>query len=348
MAAYREGTVRPHTFTLGRDARGRPSPIGIAWYAPEQDNVVEIESARTFNDAALGILRTLTASRAFDRRMTRVLATVKRDFRKWSRVQDEAGLAMRGHDEARDLRKSGELIMANLDRIKKGDAEAVLPDLHAGGRRKAIVPLHPHLTPQANAEDYFRRARRASRRAERAGDKHELATAKLKPLMELMSELEHLKDARRLTEIEEKVLFAAPAGKEAARPADEKAERLGIRPRRYTLEGGWTVLVGRSARENDTLTHRYAAPGDLWFHARQAQGAHVVLRREKGRPEPPRKTIEEAAAIAAYHSKARTSSHVPVSYTEKRYVKKVRKGPPGTAAMLREKVLFVDPAIPGA
>jgi predicted ribosome quality control (RQC) complex YloA/Tae2 family protein len=127
---------------------------------------------------------------------------------------------------------------------------------------------------------------------------------------------------------------------------DEKAERLGIRPRRYVVTGGWVVLVGRSAKENDVLTHRYAAPGDLWFHARQAQGSHVVLRRIAGKTQVPREAVIQAAAIAAYHSKARTSKHVPVSYTERRYVKKVRRGAPGTAAMLREKVIFVTPSLP--
>ncbi len=346
MAAYRAGRAEPHTFTLVRTARGRPSPTGIAWYAPQQDNVIEIKEAPSLNHAALGILKTLTASRAFAKRLERVAATLEREMHKWTNVHAEAGQALRGHDQALDFRKCGELIIANLDKIKKGDTEAVLRDLHTGGRRKAIVTLHPHLTPLANAEDYFGKARRASRRAAHAQDKLDLAAAKLKPIMEVLAELQDLKDARRLTEIEEKVLFAA-AQREKEKPAlDEKAERLGIRPRRYTLEGGWTVLVGRSAKENDALTHRYAAPSDLWFHARQAQGAHVVLRRGKGKAQPSRQVIEEAAAIAAHYSKARTSKHVPVSYTEKRYVKKVRKGPPGTAAMLREKVIFVDPRLP--
>lgn len=71
-----------------------------------------------------------------------------------------------------------------------------------------------------------------------------------------------------------------------------------------------------------------------------------MLRRGKGKAQPAKQALAEAAAIAAYYSKARTSKHVPVSYTEKRYVKKVRKAPPGTAAMLREKVIFVDPKLP--
>ena len=73
-----------------------------------------------------------------------------------------------------------------------------------------------------------------------------------------------------------------------------------------------------------------------------------MLRKGQGKAQPSKQVIQEAAAIAAHYSKARTSKHVPVSYTEKRYVKKVRKGPPGTAAMLREKVIFVDPKLPDA
>jgi predicted ribosome quality control (RQC) complex YloA/Tae2 family protein len=346
MAAYREGKAQPHTFMVLPSASGKRAATGFAWYAPERADVIEIKSAPSLNDAALAILKSLTASRAFEKRMERVAATLKRGMHKWSSVLAEAEQALWGNDQAIDFRKYGELIMANLDKIKKGDTEVVLPDLHSGGKRKAIVTLHPHLTPIANAEDYFRKSRRASRRAAHAQDKLDLAAAKLKPIMEVLLELEHLKDARRLTEIEEKVLFATPPGEKAKPPVDERAERLGIRPRRFTVADGWTVLVGRSARENDALTHRYAAPSDLWFHARQAQGAHVVLRRGKGKAQPSKQVIQEAAAIAAHYSKARTSKHVPVSYTEKRYVKKVRKGPPGMAAMLREKVIFVDPRLP--
>jgi predicted ribosome quality control (RQC) complex YloA/Tae2 family protein len=120
----------------------------------------------------------------------------------------------------------------------------------------------------------------------------------------------------------------------------------GFAPRRYVLPGGWEVWVGRSAKQNDELTHRWAAPRDLWFHARGAQGSHTVLRIGSGKGEPPREIIAAAAAIAAWHSKARNSKLVPVAYTEKRYVRKPRKSPVGTAMMLREKVLMVEPGVP--
>ena len=134
----------------------------------------------------------------------------------------------------------------------------------------------------------------------------------------------------------------------ARRPVDRPGSLplSGIHPRRFELRGGWTVLVGRSNRENDLLTHRIARPRDLWLHARGVTGSHVILRREDHKDAPSKQTIEQAAAIAAYFSKARTSALVPVIYVEKRYVRKPRKAPPGLAVCIREEVLMVEPRLP--
>lgn len=144
---------------------------------------------------------------------------------------------------------------------------------------------------------------------------------------------------------------AAPA-KSSAEPSpgwgatDAAAERAGIHPRRYELPDEWIVLVGRSNRENDILTHKVARQRDLWFHARGVAGSHVVLQRGNHKDNPSKDTLAMAAAIAAYYSKARTSRHAPVVYTEKRYVRKPRKAPPGLAVCIREKVLMVTPRLP--
>ena len=134
-------------------------------------------------------------------------------------------------------------------------------------------------------------------------------------------------------------------GRQGSSKAD-KAGAAGIHPRRFEIADGWIVLVGRSNQENDTLTHKLARPQDLWFHARGVAGSHVVLQRAGRKDNPSRNALEAAAAIAAYYSKARTSSLAPVIYTEKRYVRKPRKAPPGLAVCLREKVLMVPPGLP--
>jgi predicted ribosome quality control (RQC) complex YloA/Tae2 family protein len=347
LSIYRAGRASPYTFSAGGHAPGFPASPGIAWYEPEQESVRELDRARTFNEAALRILRKVTASRAFEKRKAAAVKAVRHEIRKLRKMEAETRGREAETRAGEELRKFGELLMANIDKIRKGDTRIVLPDLHSGGDARVAIELEPRLTPQANAKAYFKKARKALRRAQLAHDKLEKAKRRLPALEAVREELECISDPGRLTEIEKEIGRVAPAGAGGKPVEDDKALRLGIRPRKYEISGGWTVLVGRSARENDILTHRYASPGDLWFHARQAQGAHVVLRRGRKKAQPSRQAVWEAAAIAAYYSKARTSKHVPVSYTEKRYVKKVRKGPPGTAAMLREKVIFVDPLLPG-
>lgn len=110
----------------------------------------------------------------------------------------------------------------------------------------------------------------------------------------------------------------------------------------YHLPGGWVVLAGSTDRANDELSLKLAAPGDLWFHIRGMPGSHVVLRVPAGTT-PDRDTREQAAAIAAYHSKARSAGTVAVSCTEAHNVSKPHGAPPGTVNIRKEVVLKVRP-----
>ncbi len=116
--------------------------------------------------------------------------------------------------------------------------------------------------------------------------------------------------------------------------------------RRYQLSDGYEVWVGRNAKQNDMLTTRDARKYDLWLHARGVSGSHTVLRVPRRQETPPARIVEKAAAIAAWHSKARTSELAPVIVAEKRYVHKPRKSPLGTVVVEREEVLIVKPEIP--
>jgi len=124
-------------------------------------------------------------------------------------------------------------------------------------------------------------------------------------------------------------------------PEDRSKRPAGIVE--YTLPGGWQVLAGRTAEANDYLSLRLADPRDLWFHIRSMPGSHVVLRVPSDAT-PDRATRERAAAIAAYHSKARTAGTVAVSCTEARHVSKPRGAKPGTVTIRNETVLKVQPA----
>lgn len=113
----------------------------------------------------------------------------------------------------------------------------------------------------------------------------------------------------------------------------------------YQIEGGWTVMAGRTSADNDRLSLKVASPNDWWFHVRGMPGSHVLLRAEKGR-EPDKAALEAAAAIAAWHSKARAGGIVAVSMTQARYVSKPAGAKPGTVTIRKEQLVRVRPALP--
>jgi len=105
--------------------------------------------------------------------------------------------------------------------------------------------------------------------------------------------------------------------------------------------------VGKNAKSNLMLTFKFARPDDYFFHIRGYKGAHTILRPklQKGK-NPQQEDIETAAAIAAYYSKAKGQRNVPVSYTQRKYLKKSKKGKLGSVILMREEVIFVDPGLP--
>ena len=113
----------------------------------------------------------------------------------------------------------------------------------------------------------------------------------------------------------------------------------------HELPGGWKVLAGKTDIDNDHLSLKLAKPNDFWFHVRGMPGSHVVLR-AGSKEAPNRATLKQAAAVAAYYSKARHGGVVPVSCTEARYVSKPRGAKSGLVQIRKEITLKVRPALP--
>jgi predicted ribosome quality control (RQC) complex YloA/Tae2 family protein len=105
--------------------------------------------------------------------------------------------------------------------------------------------------------------------------------------------------------------------------------------------------VGKSDRENDYLTFKFANPDDLWFHTQDVPGSHVLLKRKDRKTEPSSSDIRETAQVAAYFSKARKEKRVAVAYTQAKHVRKPKGGKPGLALVAREKSILVEPKLPG-
>lgn len=262
------------------------------------------------------------------------------------RANLERDLAGTGRGD--EHRRRAEALAAVLHTVTRGSEEIRAPDLRGGG--ELVIPLDPARTPASNLEQWFRRARKAERgreliaeRVEEAASRGEALDAARRALDDgdRGRPLERLAALRAWRDGHADLLPAAvPAGRTARAP-DQPARPF----RRYLVDERWEVWIGRSNQENDELTHRASHGRDLWLHAQGVTGSHVILR-TGGRPDRvPRPVLEKAAALAALHSKGRHSALVPVVWTERRYVRKPRKAPPGTAVCQREQVLFVEPGV---
>jgi hypothetical protein len=323
------------TVARWHDDRGRPHAR-----LSSEDRNEPAEETREFdslNAAACFMFTELWPELDLARRRDALERIVERRLRRTRRAMEKVQVEIDDSENAAQYRHMGQLLLTRQAGIGRGKSSVTIMDYDDS--TPVVIELDPRLGPQQNAESLFRRARKAERRSERApvrlGELEEKAA-------QLQKASESLAGASpdELTVLEERFLPTQPV------VSDRKAPKERVRFRTYRISGGWEVLVGKSNHDNDLLTHKMARPDDLWFHARQAAGSHVVLRKSGQKAEPDKQAILEAAAIAAFHSKAGKSSKVSVCYTEKRHVRKVRGGKPGLAVVAREKVVMVRPKLP--
>ncbi|MHB1194523.1 MAG: NFACT RNA binding domain-containing protein [Longimicrobiales bacterium] len=227
------------------------------------------------------------------------------------------------------LRGAADLLLARLRQVPPGAAHAVVEGFDGA---EVTLELDPALSAQGNADALYDRASRAARARERLPGLVRDAGRQAASLGTL------LRRARSGAATADELRAVLPAREE--RGAVEGGKPLPYRV--FRSSGGLEIRVGRGARYNDDLTFHHAAPGDVWLHARHAAGAHVVLR--WGKPgNPPARDLEEAAILAALHSKARTSGVVPVDWTLRKHVRKPRGSPPGTVLPDRVKTVMARP-----
>jgi hypothetical protein len=227
------------------------------------------------------------------------------------------------------IRAKGDLLLARFHEVPTGEESVTLVDFEG---ERVVVPLDPKLTPDQNARRLYDRAARIERATERLPELIDEAEAAL-------AGIEALRERARNGEVDREELEAALPARSATTTGDDVPA---LPYRRYRSSGGLEIRVGRGAKRNDDLTFHHARPDDIWMHASQVPGAHVVLRWD-GDGAPPARDLAEAATLAALHSGARTSGSVPVAWTRRKYVRKPRKAPPGSVVPDRVQTLFVRP-----
>lgn len=236
------------------------------------------------------------------------------------------------------LRVAGDLISANMYALPKGAEFADLPNYYEESQPLVHIKLDPSLTPSQNAQKYYKEYRKAKTAEEKLTEQIGIATRELEYLDSVFDTLTRAETEQDLGEI--RAELAEQGYVRVLRSKKQKAPPLSA-PLKFTTSDGFTVLVGRNNRQNDRLTMKTANNNDIWFHTKNIPGSHTVLVTDG--KEPTSTAMEEAAKLAAQHSRAKDSAQVPVDYTQIRNVSKPAGAKPGMVIYVNYKTIFVTP-----
>lgn len=237
------------------------------------------------------------------------------------------------------LRIKGDLLSANMYAIQKGETSVKLQNFYDENLAELEIALDPALTPQQNAQKYYKNYRKAKTAEEKLTEQIGLAQTELTYIDSVFESLALAENERDLNEIRAELAEQGYVRRRAGKK-NQKQPVLSA-PLKFKTSDGFTVLVGRNNRQNDKLTMKDANNNDIWFHTKNIPGSHTVLVTD-GKA-PTETAMEEAAVLAAQHSRAKDSAQVPVDYTQIRYVSKPQGAKPGMVIYVQYKTVYVDP-----
>ena len=225
----------------------------------------------------------------------------------------------------------GNIILANLHLINPGQSKAILTDIY--DQSEITVSLDPDLTPVENAERYFKKEKGLPHSLQILENKIRKAQEELINLEQKLATITRSSDLKAL--------------KPLVSDQKKKDEEENLPFRKFTVEG-FDVLVGKHAESNEKILNYYSDKNDLWLHAKDVSGSHVLIK--CGNKEVvPENVLEKAASLAAYYSKNRKQSLVTVAYTQRKFVRKIKGAEKGKVTVSNEKSILVAPVSnPGA
>lgn len=232
----------------------------------------------------------------------------------------------------------GDLISANLHRLEKGLEEVQLENFYLEDMAKITVPLDKRYSPAENAQRYYKKYSKLKNAYQLLLKQIPETEEEIYYLENILNSIDHCTSVDEIEEIKEELINE---GYLKGKPNRNKNETIS-KPNHYVSSDGFHIFVGKNNKQNDQLTLKTAQKEDLWFHVQKMPGSHVIIKVENKKV--PDTTIKEAAMLAAYYSKAKNSTNVPVDYTERKNVKKPRKAKSGMVIYENFNTIFVTPS----
>lgn len=235
-------------------------------------------------------------------------------------------------------RINGDLINANLHLLQKGDMMAEVVNYFSEDCSMIKIKLDPVLSPAQNAQKYYKEYRKAQAAEQHLTELIKQGQSELVYIDSVLDELSRAQTERELSEIRQELTEEGFIKKGKGVSAKQPAK---LPPLRFVSDNGFTILVGRNNQQNDRLTLKESRNYDIWLHTLNIPGSHTVIVCDNR--QPPDRTIEQAAQLAAYHSSGKQSGLVAVDYTLIKYVSKPRGAKPGMVIYTHQSTVYVHP-----
>lgn len=317
-------------------------PVGISLFdlnsVPEEQKI----SFCNLNQALQKLFSLEIEQRQGSRKLQTLISVTQNGIEKLKKTEEKLKKELSSLEDAQAYKKYGDLLLNHLSEIKRGAEYIELTDYSTEEHKKIKLPLDPALSPKKNAEAYFKKYQKAQTGVEKLNQRIAETEDQIKHLSKIESALLG-KEKINLEKIEYELISFGLLKAPRSRKKEKKKGRYA--PREFISADGFKILVGRNNKENDYLTFKIAKPDDLWFHAQNTPGSHVVLKKGERKKHPTNKAIEQAASLAAYYSQAKSSKKISVIYTLAKYVKKSKNAPPGLVKVEKMKSILVEPKL---
>ncbi len=245
-------------------------------------------------------------------------------------------------EEIKKYELYGKLLTANIYKIAKGISEISLQNIFNDKAEKINISLDPSKNPAQNAQEYFKKYHKNQDAYKALKNKLEMTEDEIFYLEEKINEIKKSDTDEQLNEVKN-ILVDQNYLHIKTKIKKKLLKNKNMLPKCFISSDGYEILVGNNDKENDYVTMRLARLNDLWLHVKQYTGAHVIVRNKTQCDIIPVKTIEEAALLAAYFSRSRDSSNIPVDYTYRKFIRKPKGRTAGLVLYKNEKTLFVTP-----
>lgn len=271
--------------------------------------------------------------------LRKLMGIVQKEFKKIEKALLSVKVELEKSKKYDLYKRKADLLLANQARIDKPGEKVELEDIFETNQRLITIRLDPRLTIIENANKYYQKYKKLKRAQKKLRIRREELKLEKRYLLEMKNNLEQADTVGDLKNLEEELRDEGYLKPKEKSPQEKEGKKAG--PRKLKING-YRVLIGKSGKQNDRLV-RNASKSDLWFHVKDLPGAHVILKTGKTRKKISQEVLYKASQVAAYYSKARNSSQVPVSYTQVKYLKKPKGAKPGLVLCQKEDVITVTP-----